>query len=538
MLHSLLLALLLPHGTATSAATPAVITSGDDAPEWTEKLNASGVRLACERTPADCVGRAKVAARREGVGKVYLAIPLDPARSADRAAEYSRLSLDERLLYEIGIDDFISAYARLFQEKKTEDPAGLVSDVIAEAKGANPKLNFGVTLYETDLDSACFQDDRIPAAFRSRVDFVHLYLRHRANARHYPKYARRAQSLFPHAAVIAGVYAYDRSDYVSCKGGGSRGCASKKELSYFKKALKKQLGLLRDGRVAALEIAPPGLGREDDWSGWNDPAVCKPERRRECVANTKAMRQTLLKILGLDHAPISRPPFRARLAGSGRNGLVTNEFAYWRPKSRGAVVSPDWELTSGSLFARQGAGWTGVPDDRAPNADSSSGTNSAVFRLTTVRDDFHDVAVDLKLRNDGLGQTASTPAVAWDGIHVFLRYQNQRHLYYASINRRDDKVVIKKKIPGGPSNGGTYYSLTPESPYPAPYHEWQAVRATVRDNPDGSVAIALYAGGRLLVSAVDDGSVGGPPIRHPGKVGLRGDNADFSFSGFTVTPLP
>ena len=124
MLHSLLLALLLPHGTATSAATPAVITSGDDAPEWTEKLNASGVRLACERTPADCVGRAKEAARREGVGKVYLAIPLDPARSADRAAEYSRLSLDERLLYEIGIDDFISAYARLFQEKKTEDPAG------------------------------------------------------------------------------------------------------------------------------------------------------------------------------------------------------------------------------------------------------------------------------------------------------------------------------------------------------------------------------------------------------------------------------
>ena len=241
---------------------------------------------------------------------------------------------------------------------------------------------------------------------------------------------------------------------------------------------------------------------------------------------------------GAGKAYVALRPFKARLSGAGPDGLITNEFAYWNPKSRAAVRSPDWELTSGSLFARQAAAWTGVPDDRAPDVNSSSGTNSAVFRMTTIRNDFHDVAVELKLRNDGLTKTASTPAVAWDGVHIFLRYQNQRHLYYASINRRDGKVVIKKKVPGGPSNGGTYFNLPPELPYPVPYHDWQNVRATVRDNPDGSVAIALYTDGRLLVSALDDGSVGGPAIRHAGKVGLRGDNADFRFTDFSVTPLP
>ncbi len=537
MLHSLLLALLLPQA-PLAAAKPEVISFGTNTPEWTEKLEPSAVRLACGQAPARCLAQAVADARHEGVGSVYLAIDLNPATIADYAAEYSRLSLGQRLLYEIGIDDFVDSYGRLLQQNKTPNPTGLLSEVVANAKGANPRLNFGVTLYETDLDSACFQDDRLPSAFRDRVDFVHLYLRHRANARRYPKYVRRVERLFPRARVIAGAYPYDRSDYVPCKQGGARSCPAKKELAYFKKALKKQLGLLRDGRVAGLEFYPAGFGREASWSGWDMPAFCRPERRQECIADTRAMRQYLLETLAAGRGPAPRFPFKARLSGPGPNGLITNEFAYWRPKSAAAVRSPDWEMTSGSLFAREGAAWTGRPDNHGVDAASANGTGSAVFRLTTVRDDFHDVAVELKLRNDGLGQTASTPAVAWDGIHVFLRYQNQRHLYYASINRRDDKVVIKKKIPGGPSNGGTYYSLTPESPYPVPYHEWQAVRATVRDNPDGSVAIALYADGRLLVSAVDDGSVGGPPIRHPGKVGLRGDNADFSFSGFTVTPLP
>ncbi len=218
------------------------------------------------------------------------------------------------------------------------------------------------------------------------------------------------------------------------------------------------------------------------------------------------------------------------------DGLITNEFAYWNPSLPTARLSPTWEMTSGSLFVRGGAAWTGVPDAIAPDATSSTGTNSAVFRLTTRRSDFGDVAVRLALRNDGLSTTASTPATAWDGVHVWLRYQSEESLYYASVNRRDNTVVIKKKVPGGPSNGGTYYQLA-QGTLAVPYGAWQQVRATVRNEPGGAVTIQLYQNDRLLVSATDNGSIGGPPITAAGKVGIRGDNANFQFDDLTVEAL-
>jgi hypothetical protein len=74
-------------------------------------------------------------------------------------------------------------------------------------------------------------------------------------------------------------------------------------------------------------------------------------------------------------------------------------------------------------------------------------------------------------------------------------------------------------------------------PHKVLYNVWQAVKATVVNNADGSVTIRLYDGDTLLASAVDDGHIGGPPIRTPGKVGMRGDNADLLFDHFQVTSL-
>lgn len=219
------------------------------------------------------------------------------------------------------------------------------------------------------------------------------------------------------------------------------------------------------------------------------------------------------------------------------DGLITNEFAHFNSGNASAVKSPDWDVTSGSLFIQDHAAWTGIPDGVGPNAGSSNGTDSAVFRLTTKRSDFADAAVQFSLLNQGLTTTARTPAVAWDGCHIFLRYRSEYELYYASINRRDNTVIIKKKVPGGPSNGGTYYNLSPLASNPVPYNRWQQIMATVRDNPDGSVTIALYSEGRLLVQAVDDGSLGGAPLRGSGKVGIRGDNANLKFDDFRVTAL-
>jgi hypothetical protein len=195
-------------------------------------------------------------------------------------------------------------------------------------------------------------------------------------------------------------------------------------------------------------------------------------------------------------------------------------------------------MTSGSLFANGGAYWTGVPDVANPNSTSSNGTDSAIFRLTTQRANFGDVAVSFTLHNNGLSSTTTTPPVAWDGVHIFLHYQTEESLYYASVNRRDGHVVIKKKCPGGPSNGGTYYELGPGeiANHPIPFGTNQNVGATVADNSDGSVTLTLSLGGTKIVSATDTG-VGCSPITQPGKVGIRGDNDNFTFSGFTVSSL-
>ena len=215
------------------------------------------------------------------------------------------------------------------------------------------------------------------------------------------------------------------------------------------------------------------------------------------------------------------------------DGIITNEYAYWNPRAADRRASPTWQVTSGSLFARGRAGWTGVPDDRTPNATSSTGTGSALFRMVSAHKGFKNVSVDVRLRHERYVATNRTPAVAWDGAHVFLRYQSEESLYYASVSRRDGAVAIKKKVPGGPSNGGTYYTLA-EKRVPFPTNQWRDVRATIRDRSDGGVAIELAVGGKTVVTAVDKG-VGGAPIR-AGGIGLRGDNAQFSFDDLTVTP--
>lgn len=219
------------------------------------------------------------------------------------------------------------------------------------------------------------------------------------------------------------------------------------------------------------------------------------------------------------------------------NGLITNEYAFWNPTVGTAKQSNVWTMDSGSLFAQGGTGWTGVPDSGSPNALSSNANNSSVFRLTTKQANFGDVAVSFDLLNQGLSSTGTTPAVAWDGVHIFLRYQSEYNLYYASINRRDNTVVIKKKVAGGSSNGGTYYDLTTYSPHTVPYGSWQQIKATVKNNTDGSVTIQLFANGTLVASATDNGSVGGAPIRTAGKVGIRGDNTNMKFKNFSVTSI-
>jgi len=223
--------------------------------------------------------------------------------------------------------------------------------------------------------------------------------------------------------------------------------------------------------------------------------------------------------------------------GTYPNGLITNEYAFWNPESPDAKGSPYWEMTSGSLFASGGTGWTGIPNAGEPGPLSQTKNNSSIFRLTSKRSDFNNATVSFNLLNQGLSENSVTPAVDWDGVHIFLRYQSEYHLYYASVNRRDNTVVIKKKVPGGPSNGGTYTNISTYNPHSVPYNTWQSVRAAIKTNADGSVKIDLFADGKLIASGLDNGVGGAPPITKPGRVGIRADNANIKFKNFLVTAL-
>jgi hypothetical protein len=224
--------------------------------------------------------------------------------------------------------------------------------------------------------------------------------------------------------------------------------------------------------------------------------------------------------------------FAPRFASGGGAVLVTNEYATYNPGARTSRRSPDWIVTSGSLFARAGAGWTGVPDSRDPDASSAAETGSSVFRVVSRRADFENVSIRMRLRVDRMQVGAASSPQAWDGVHLFARYQSPVRLYVVSVARRDGNVVVKKKLPGGSANGGRYVQIGPTVGLPLDPGAWHDVRLDVRNAGDG-VRLVLHLDDRLAVDVVDRGE-GGPPIVTPGRVGLRGDKTEFDFSHFSV----
>src|SRR4051794_36649497 len=261
------------------------------------------------------------------------------------------------------------------------------------------------------------------------------------------------------------------------------------------------------------------------------------ERMPRAVRITFAL---LVCLLLVPAAACAQPLFSDSL--SSPDGLITNEYAYWNPGDSAAHRSADWEMDSGSRFARAGAAWTGpVTDNCDPDRDSATCTNSGVFRLNTKRRDFDAVRVEMRLRAnafDDRDESADpdTPAVDWDGVHIWLHYVDEYELYYASVNRRDGSVVIKKKCRGGDDNGGTYYELASASGFPVPTGAWQQVGASIQTNADRTVTIKLYREGQQLIEAIDTG-VGCAAVIASGAVGVRGDNLDFDIDDFTVSAL-
>ena len=96
--------------------------------------------------------------------------------------------------------------------------------------------------------------------------------------------------------------------------------------------------------------------------------------------------------------------------------------------------------------------------------------------------------------------------------------------------------MIKKKCLGGPDNGGTYYTLAERAGSSAEVGGWRSVAAEAVDEPNGSVRLRIRLAGRIMLVARDHG-IGCAPLRGQGRVGIRGDNAEFLFRSFEVHDL-
>ncbi|MER6470976.1 hypothetical protein [Streptomyces collinus] len=236
-------------------------------------------------------------------------------------------------------------------------------------------------------------------------------------------------------------------------------------------------------------------------------------------------------LVGYDSERHGTAPFAPVFTGEG---LVTNEYAFRHPRTAGVRRSTDWVVTSGSLFAARGAGWTGAPDTGFTGADSAAATDSAVFRLVSRRRDFGPVSVTTWVRLKPPVTTPGSPSQDWDGGHLWLRYRSPEELYALSFRRRDGAVVIKRKVPAHDARaveGGDYVTLA-EARHTFAYDSWHKITASAV-NQFGSVRLELSIDDRTVLRA-DDRTPGSLVL--PGGVGIRADNTELTFRRFRATP--
>jgi phage replication-related protein YjqB (UPF0714/DUF867 family) len=240
---------------------------------------------------------------------------------------------------------------------------------------------------------------------------------------------------------------------------------------------------------------------------------------------------------------------------TGNDGLITNEYAHWNSDG---ILSPDWDMTSGSLFRQSNTAWTGLPDSLAPNKYSSDHTNSDVFRVNTFRTFAGNIKVSLALKNnsDIHDPNCETNKTCWHGVHLWLRHLTQYDLYAVSLNRADNKVVIKRKAPCGNDNGGFYKDLTSPVTHAWSVGTWQHYSVTIQTDSNGSATIKVYDDDNdpntPFLQATDAGGTNAswtsgcatpgsyptaqyPPITAAGSVGVRGDFDNFNFDDFRIS---
>jgi hypothetical protein len=272
-----------------------VISWGDNTVEWNHRIGVTEIRMGCDLSPSACMQRVAEVARAQQVGHVSVAISGEPDAIATSMLEYSTLSVREPALASVGIDDFLSMYWRWVVAHPIDAPQQLLL-AARNLKSGNPALRFGITLYEDDLDSPFL--GTMPQQVRAAVDRVSLFLHYRGSGPGLAEFVDVVKRLFPNASIIAGVYAYDRIDYLPCARHEKTSCTYEEESALFEATLANQLRLVKSGVLAGIELYPGQFGREDDWAAWKNERICRPVRRTGCIAQTKRLREVMRRVMG------------------------------------------------------------------------------------------------------------------------------------------------------------------------------------------------------------------------------------------------
>lgn len=277
-----------------------IVTWASNTKEWNSRLHVTGYRIGCGNDPEQCVHRGEVDTKRDSIENIYISMPLKAGISAADASAYSALSRNNPFIVEAGFDDFVDR-DQLLRSSHPDIP-GFLQTVTGNIRKANSRLKFGITLYEDELDSPYIRPPLLPTSVSRQIGYVHLYLHYRGDAQFYPRYVQETHQLFPNAKILAGSYAYDRVAYIPCSPHSEEKCTPQQDQTLFLESLRIQANLLRAGRVAGIEFYPGYFGKEAQWPHWNEPDICAPERRQQCIANTVNMRRAaaslLEKILG------------------------------------------------------------------------------------------------------------------------------------------------------------------------------------------------------------------------------------------------
>jgi hypothetical protein len=169
-----------------------------------------------------------------------------------------------------------------------------------------------------------------------------------------------------------------------------------------------------------------------------------------------------------------------------------------------------------------------------------------IFRLVT-KSSWKNYTEQGYFKINAYNESASPNRAEHNGFLFFNRYQDGQNLYYTGI-RVDGYAVIKKKL------NSTYYTMDYKRVFPGTYNRtsnpnlipknvWIGLRSVVKDNPDGTVSIKVYADLQnngtwaLIAEATDNGSQYGPVISASASAGIRTDFMDVEVKDYSVMPM-